>query len=511
MGTHLEIAIFLVALLANTLLGLLVFLRNPKSATARLFFLLIAIMSAWGFLNLLSSYSSHNLYYARLVLCFAVLFASVSFVFAYTFPNKKFPLHGKKLWLILGSTAVVMGLTLSPFVFKTIKAAGGGVGEPVIGPAIGLFALTVAFYDGGSLVILARKVHLSRQSERKQAVDLFVGFTLMKLTIYVLNFIFPTILKNTQFIPYASVFLFPFVVLTSYSILKHRLLDIKTIVIRSVAYVLVLLTLALLYGVVIFGITSLFFKRTDISIGLQILYMALALLLAFTFQPLKKFFDKVTRRIFFRDAYDTEDVLNEISAMFASQIKIGPLTEKTLQILCQRLKLTHGLFIVLDRGSTYWTATYNHSSNDDLTAPQLANLVRKRILITDDLDESRTKEMLTKHDIGVVAQIGDTRETVGYILLGSKQAGSTYALQDVQLLNVVSHELIVAIQNARYVQKISEFNLTLQNKVTEATRKLAATNQKLRSLDETKDDFISMASHQFHAAHVREGLCQHGS
>lgn len=45
-------------------------------------------------------------------------------------------------------------------------------------------------------------------------------------------------------------------------------------------------------------------------------------------------------------------------------------------------------------------------------------------------------------------------------------------------------------------EEIERFNVTLQEKVNVATRQLRQTNDKLRQMDETKDEFISMASHQ---------------
>jgi signal transduction histidine kinase len=55
---------------------------------------------------------------------------------------------------------------------------------------------------------------------------------------------------------------------------------------------------------------------------------------------------------------------------------------------------------------------------------------------------------------------------------------------------------VIAIQNALRFEEIQEFNITLQQRIDEATRKLRRANEKLKALDETKDDFISMASHQ---------------
>jgi signal transduction histidine kinase len=56
--------------------------------------------------------------------------------------------------------------------------------------------------------------------------------------------------------------------------------------------------------------------------------------------------------------------------------------------------------------------------------------------------------------------------------------------------------LIVAIQNALRFEEIRNFNVTLQRRIDTATGQLRRTNAKLEALDETKDDFISMASHQ---------------
>jgi signal transduction histidine kinase len=81
-------------------------------------------------------------------------------------------------------------------------------------------------------------------------------------------------------------------------------------------------------------------------------------------------------------------------------------------------------------------------------------------------------------------------------VLGPKKSGNPFNKQDEKTLEAVANVLILAIQNALHFQEIQHFNLVLQGRVDEATHKLRRTNEKLKSLDETKDDFISMASHQ---------------
>ncbi len=63
-------------------------------------------------------------------------------------------------------------------------------------------------------------------------------------------------------------------------------------------------------------------------------------------------------------------------------------------------------------------------------------------------------------------------------------------------LDIIADELLIAIQNSIRFEEIQAFNITLQKRINDATAKLKRSNEKLKEMDETKDEFISMASHQ---------------
>jgi signal transduction histidine kinase len=52
------------------------------------------------------------------------------------------------------------------------------------------------------------------------------------------------------------------------------------------------------------------------------------------------------------------------------------------------------------------------------------------------------------------------------------------------------------MQNVFRIEKLIAFNQTLEDKIVIATKQLRRSNEKLKALDEAKDEFISMASHQ---------------
>ncbi len=87
-------------------------------------------------------------------------------------------------------------------------------------------------------------------------------------------------------------------------------------------------------------------------------------------------------------------------------------------------------------------------------------------------------------------------EFVGFLFLGDKLSGDIYTTQDLQLLHILVQELSIAILNAKAYEEISQFNVTLQERVNSATSRLRVANQNLKALDNAKDEFISMVSHQ---------------
>jgi signal transduction histidine kinase len=146
--------------------------------------------------------------------------------------------------------------------------------------------------------------------------------------------------------------------------------------------------------------------------------------------------------------------------------------------------------------------TYEKGDFDPVEFDHAMEGVNDSTLISARLFEERStlNVMLTHHDISAVARLtasrGSKKEVLGYMLLGPRKSGKNYDLQDAQVIDAVASTLVIAMQNALHFEEIQHFNVTLQERVEEQTRKYRTANEKLKKLDETKDEFISMASHQ---------------
>src|SRR6185312_17178424 len=106
----------------------------------------------------------------------------------------------------------------------------------------------------------------------------------------------------------------------AYAILAQKLFDIKAAVARSVAYVLLLGWIAAVYTAGLFGVIDVIFSGPGHDTLRQFLSIALMLPLILTFPALRAFFDRTTNKIFYRDSYDTQAVLDELGTLLVAEI-----------------------------------------------------------------------------------------------------------------------------------------------------------------------------------------------
>jgi signal transduction histidine kinase len=224
--------------------------------------------------------------------------------------------------------------------------------------------------------------------------------------------------------------------------------------------------------------------------------------LAFTFQPLRRLFEKITNRVFYQDRYETQDVLDGVGSVIVRTISIESLVHDSLKIILKSLKPEFISVLLIDskNSSEFRHFSVGKKVSIDILLPIASELSteNKSILIHDEIEstESHTYKLLQTANISVIARLDTSKDSIGYIVFGQKVSGSIYSSQDIDLIKITADELAIAIQNALRYEEIAHFNETLQEKIKIATAQLRENNKKLQALDDAKDEFISMASHQ---------------
>ena len=488
-----------------TLINLFVISKNSKARVNRVFFVAVMFMSAWIVTNYFSNDQqlSHTtaLIANHLILFFSGLLVFYLAYFSAILCRIK-PFIDKFKWISVANYLVAL-LALTPLTVQSIVKQGD-----VYAIRFGSLAFIYFIFVGLNAAVITyslfKGLKKSTGMERLRIQTVFWSLVTTLIIILITNAVLPiyglSTLSNLG--PLASLI---FVVGVAYSIVRHQLFDIRAVVARSVAYLLLLATLAILFVGGIFGITSVFFQGDQLSSAVRITFASLAIILGFALQPLKRFFDRITNRLFYRDSYDPQSLLNELNRSLITTIDLSELLSISAKIITKTLKVEYCTFAVHDVATDELRFMGSKKNFEELDTRKLSLLMAHRkdkLVAIDDItsESSELKKFLSSSDINVIIRLQGTvqgkLQHPGYILLGQKRSGNLYSSEDLRLLGIISDELVIAIQNSLQFEEIQQFNVTLQEKIDQATQQLRHANKKLKELDQTKDEFISMASHQ---------------
>jgi len=307
------------------------------------------------------------------------------------------------------------------------------------------------------------------------------------------------LMGNYELIAYGPLFAFVTSAGIFYVIAKHGLFDIRSTVIRTANYVLSLATLGAAYLLVAFVVFNVLLGQTNLSSQL-VFNLVLTIILALLFQPVKLFFDRWTNRFFYRYTYNTDEVFAKLNKLLAASIELRKIMIKSAEYLSQELKAKDAFFFVYTKSRAIQAGTSDHKKLSVADAHWLDQYVVDHqwpnVLVSIH-NERRDAlyRLMTSYRLGLIVPLVQNGVIIGYMCLGEHQK-SGYTNRDIRLLGTVSNELTIAIQNALSLEEVKDLNANLEQRIESATRELRDSNAQLHKLDEAKDEFISMASHQ---------------
>jgi signal transduction histidine kinase len=478
--------------IANIILGIFVYINNPKMLPNRAFALMCFGLSSWTAFNYLADYQLANtLLWTRLSF-FAIAFLSAFLViFLNNFTSR---VISSKIFepIVLMSALFVAIVSLTSYFIPSVDIVNR-VSNVNTGPLYSIFLVYFIISFVFSIVIIILSWKKSSRNDRSRLGFLIFGILAMTVLASITNLFLPLVLGTNNFAIYGTLFSLIFVGSTSYAIIRHSLFDIRAVVVRSFAYVFTIITIAVVYGFLAFGVVGRYLFSTSyqqISMSQQIFNTALAVALAFTFQPIRRFFERISNKLFYRDRYDAQVVVNDIGRIVASEIRISQLCKKVSAGIERELNLSNVEIIVLDEKKIIY-----HSQKNVITEEIIKNLGNKILVVDEGLPENKLA-LMKNLNASLSIPLKTANNFIGYLVIGEKESGQVFNDEDIRTLRTIANELSVALENAKAFLEIKKFNVTLQERVDRATKNLQNANSQLKELDQAKDEFISMASHQ---------------
>lgn len=500
-----DIALFLTTLIGIALvtLGVSVYARNTQNFLNRLFFVFALCAAVWIGLN----YAANSpllpeilsLWSNRVLLI--VGNAMVLLLLAFILQLAGWGIRSAWFrWLVIISVASWL-LCLTPLVIENVSVKNGVV-ENSFGP-LALVYFVPMFVSAVAVAAVLILAHMKSKGRVRSQIDSIAKSMFVLIPVLVIgNAIMPLTGRYT-YVNYAPLSLILLVGTLAYVIIKHRLFNIRSLIVRSMAYAVSLGFMSIVYAIGIHYF-SLFLDRFHNSVLAGFGNILLVVLIIAAYQHVKRLFDRLTNSLFYKDAYDSQALLNELNRVHVANLNIKTLGTDSMEILVRYLKTEFCILSLIDENQSarHFSAGEATPSDNELTyIYSKLKTSRQRVFITDNVEGAGNDllDYLEKSRVAVVMQLhqgSSSKGVIGYLTIGQRRSGIAFTNSDLQTLETVVNEMTLAIQNALHFEEIQQFNETLQERVQQATQELRKTNDKLKKLDETKDEFISMASHQ---------------
>lgn len=500
----LAFSLLAITIIANAVLATTVLASLKRQPYKYIFLSVLATVILWaiGDWLMLTADSVSTVYFGAKLFYIAPLFTPVMlWLFSIQFPEnnnlKRSQIYIAVFTLILATLPLLTNIN---FIIHPIELAEPFNLVTPRNPGFLLYGLFLAVFFILVYVTLLKKILTLKGTPKLQVMYTYFGVVLSSSLALVTNVVMP-LLGYISYVWLGPPFTLINTIAMFMAMFKYQLFEFKFVVLRLISYTFLILFISSIYTMIVVVLSaSLANSSFEFDKGFYVTVVA-TLLVVFTVGNLRSKFDKYTNKIFFKDAYNSQELINQVNSLLVSKSQLHDLIERIAVLIQDNLKVTFCNYYVnaaatveFHVAGTNSTLFSKHEWPDVLE--YLSGLRNKVITVDDASLPDGTRIALKQLGVEVCVQMTSSDVDVGYIIMGEKRSGNDYTKEDLQLLEIIADEVAIAVQNNLQFNEISQFNITLQRKIEEATRELQRSNEKLQKLDEAKDEFISMASHQ---------------
>lgn len=487
----------IILLFYNFALALVVFFGDTSAKTSEkskknMFTLFTVSFTSWiGFQILQTATTSKAA--LDLILIFSFFSTVLSVIFFYLFSSF---LAGKSrhtiLHLSIGALLTVMSIVVPPIKVAVVNNEATFIYNDAWYSLLTFYTIFYLFLGILSLFKPDKK-HVNKDFY-KQRRTIFVGLSFGVILILLANVAFP--LLGLGDIGEVLLVLGPAVIITSFSlaVFSFSLFNFRKFFYRTISYVATLLILGVLTAAMVSVLVA--FGLSPQRIGelrkleLTLLFNLFIIIGIAVFLVAKKEIDVLLRRVYYLNTLDYVSLSSQLQP-FLRSLDTDELMKNFSAVVQKEASADKILIFCINSKVSEITKQYIYS--DVPIRDQFREVIFESLV--DDNPKLLTKTLLDRFGYSQFYRI--SHENIeGYVLVGPKRNGRPYYNDDNIALNNAAIDLSLALQNAVQYQSILGFNEELENKIKAATKELKDANEKLIALDQTKDDFISMASHQ---------------
>ncbi|MCL4871206.1 MAG: GAF domain-containing sensor histidine kinase [Anaerolineae bacterium] len=294
----------------------------------------------------------------------------------------------------------------------------------------------------------------------------------------------------------------------TYAAANYRLFDVRTRLQTIFAFILTVVVSTVpaagLFWLIgrVAGITE---ADPETIAAVTVVLIALAFIL---YRPLHSFFERLIYRYLIGEEFKGTEVVRQYSQVVSTALEVNQLARTITTTINDLLGGSRGALLLVSRNGTYEIDPIPGmgeieqgrlvAAADNLFSKTLST--RRQPLLQYELDfnpeyrgmAANEKEWLKQLGMDVYVPICHNNQLNGIIALGPKKSRLPYAANELDLLQTLADQTLVALQNARLFSELNGQN----EKIRRLNDDLRQQNDRLEIMDKVKTDFITIASHE---------------
>ncbi len=300
--------------------------------------------------------------------------------------------------------------------------------------------------------------------------------------------------------------LFGFIALV-YGIISYRIFDVRT---RS-QRVLTFITITLVTSIPLTGIILLAESVTNSrSVSARIFITIVAATVSFMlYQPFRQLVSKLLYRFFLDEGINTGQVVRNYSQAAYKTLDVQQLALVIISTIRDLLKANKSALMMVSQVEAGFAVdpipVMGHTHGRSCTLPASSLFIKALTQNHQPLSKyyidfnpeygripAETQQWLNELGMDVYVPVTTGDELDGIIAIGPKQTGVPYQPRELELLQILADQTVIALQNARLYSELNSQN----DKIRHLNVDLVQQNERLEIMDRIKSDFITIASHE---------------
>lgn len=270
-----------------------------------------------------------------------------------------------------------------------------------------------------------------------------------------------------------------YVAMTAYAIIRHRLMDIKVVIQKTVIYALLYSLCLAVFGFVVFFLGQ-WVLLGGVNPRLVLLSMVGLLLVVAVMHPLDRFLTHLTKKVLFRERYRYQETLKAASAGMSRIRNLPKLLELTARVVVSNVKVTHATIFLKDKNQPFFAVAASHGRSAKPVVPGRLEennaLIRwmehfKEPMVYEELSLDIKKDPhaaeeppnaplgqvvreMERLDAAVCVPSLMEEKLKGFLVLGRKLSGDMYDQEDLDIFSTLASQSALAVENAEAYEEI---------------------------------------------------------